>query len=538
MFTLALVIGIYSYSIYFLGLLGLLYSPLVLLWTITFLLGLVYYYRAPLAQIMKSLTLPKIQRSNLFLVFLVFLLSLQILVNFLGALGPELSFDALWYHLTLPKLYLLHHTIMHIPGGLLYYSDMPKLIEMIYTGVLSFGLPFLPKVIHLLFGILTLFALYKFSRLWYSQLLSLFAVIIFYSNLVVGWESITAYIDLGLTFFEVMAVWALFLWMKEKSQKWFFLSALMLGFALTTKLLALWSILGIIILLFLIEYKQHVAWKNIVKHIGTYVGIVFLIPLPWFIFALIHTGNPMYPLFSSVLQEKSNILQLFNPFYFITSFWTLFMHSSDPISPWYMMVLPVVIFLYKKAPFSVKLLYWYSAVALFFWYITPQVGGGRFILPFLPVFSLVSIFPLAFYQKQKLVFPLASLMIVILAVVSIGYRGLANWKYMPVILQQESTSAFLTRNLHFSFGDFYDTDGYFKTHIKPTDTVLLYGFHNLYYVDFPFVDSSWASRGVSFNYIAVQNEALPKRFRYWNVVYMNPVTHVTLYKAGGIPWVY
>ena len=538
MFTLGLVIGIYSYSIYFLGLLGILYSSLVLLWTIAFILGLFYCYSTSLKKNLKSLAIPKLKKNNIFLVFLVFFLSLQILINFLGALGPELSFDALWYHLTLPKLYLLHHAIMHIPGGLLYYSDMPKLIEMLYIGGLSFGLPFLPKVVHLFFGILTLFALYKLARLWYSPLLSIFVVVIFYSNLVVGWESISAYIDLGLAFFEVMAVWGLFLWMKEKDQKRFFLSALMLGLALTTKLLAFWSILGIVVLLFLIEYKQHVARKDILRHVGTYVGIVFLIPLPWFIFSLIHTGNPLYPLFSSVLPEKINLLQLFNPFHFITSFWTLFMHASDPISPWYLMVVPIVLFLYKKAPFSLKLLYWYSGIALFFWYITPQVGGGRFILPFLPVFSLVSVFPLAFYQKQKLVFPLASLMIVILAVVSIGYRGLANWKYMPVVLQQEQASTFLTRNLHFSFGDFYDTDGYFKTHIRPTDTVLLYGFHNLYYVDFPFIDSSWVSPGDTFNYIAVQNGALPKRFRYWSIVYTNPITHVTLYKAGGIPWVY
>ena len=29
----------------------------------------------------------------------------QILVNLIGALGPELGFDALWYHLTEAKLF-------------------------------------------------------------------------------------------------------------------------------------------------------------------------------------------------------------------------------------------------------------------------------------------------------------------------------------------------------------------------------------------------------------------------------------------------
>ena len=161
MFTLALLIGIYSYSIYFLGLIGILYSPLIIIWTIAFILGSTYYYRFSINQSLKNLSLPKFKKKDSFIILLVIILAVQIVVNLIGALGPELSFDALWYHLTLPKLYLSHHTIMHIPGGLLYYSDMPKLIEMIYTGALSFGMPILPKVIHLFFGILTVVVLYK-----------------------------------------------------------------------------------------------------------------------------------------------------------------------------------------------------------------------------------------------------------------------------------------------------------------------------------------------------------------------------------------
>ena len=42
---------------------------------------------------------------------LLFLVVLQVSINLIGVLGPELAFDALWYHLTLPKIYLEKHSL-------------------------------------------------------------------------------------------------------------------------------------------------------------------------------------------------------------------------------------------------------------------------------------------------------------------------------------------------------------------------------------------------------------------------------------------
>ena len=120
--------------------------------------------------------------------------------------------------------------------------------------------------------------------------------------------------------------------------------------------------------------------------------------------------------------------------------------------------------------------------------------------------------------------------IIFISLTSIGYRFIANSKYLPVILGTQTKQEFLTTNLNFAFGDFYDTDGYFAENIKPFDTVLLYGFHNLYYVDFPFVDSSWRQQEDEFNYVAVQKTELPEEFSNWMLVYENEQTMVKLYK--------
>jgi hypothetical protein len=127
---------------------------------------------------------------------------------------------------------------------------------------------------------------------------------------------------------------------------------------------------------------------------------------------------------------------------------------------------------------------------------------------------------------------------ILVSVTSIGYRFIANIRYLPVVLGRETKALYLTRHLNFAYGDFYDTDGYFGKHLKSSDTVLLYGFHNLYYVDFNFVDSSWVKKGDEFDYIAVQNVSLPKKFNFWSKIYYNPLTKVSLYWLGGQKWVY
>ena len=45
---------------------------------------------------------------------------------------------------------------------------------------------------------------------------SLLAVLLFYTNLVVGWMSITAYIDLSRTYFEIMSFLSFVLYLDGK----------------------------------------------------------------------------------------------------------------------------------------------------------------------------------------------------------------------------------------------------------------------------------------------------------------------------------
>ena len=543
MFSLAIVIGIYSYIIFAIGLLEILHKNNIVILTFVFFIFCIVLLKKQIKKstrfFTRSILVKAIQgySFNNLSFLLLSLLIIQSLINLIGALGPELGFDALWYHLTLPKLYIQNHSVLHIPGSLLYYSDMPKLTEMLYTSTFFFGNEILAKLIHFSFGLLSCLALYFLSRKFFDRQIAIITVVIFYSNLVVGWQSITAYVDLARTFLELMALWGFINFWEKGERKWLIESSVMLGLAISTKLLSIGSIFIFIPLIFYYHMYYKKNTKKLLSNIITFLLLAFIIPLPWFIFSIIHTGNPFYPFFTNIYPVNIN-LNLFNPINFIKEMLVFFTNLSDPISPLYIIFLPFAIIQFRKFHPVLKIISIYSVFAIFLWYFTPRTGGGRFILPYLPSFSIVVAGTINEFLKNKRLYKLSIVLVVVTAFLSIGYRGFANAKYLPVILGQQSRAEFLKSRLNFSFGDFYDTDGYFEKNITSKDTVLLYGFHNLYYVDFPFIDSSWVKKGDVFNYIATQNSDLPKRFSNWELIYHNSKTHVNLYSLGGIKWAY
>lgn len=534
MFSIAILVGIYSYLIFSVGILGLINKSIIGFLTLPFVIGLIVY-------LFKNFTIKKLNLSlvlrDKILFFLLLVLLIQVVINLVGALGPELGFDALWYHLTLPKLYLINHSVFHIPGSLLYYSDIPKLTEMLYTASFFFGNEMFAKLIHFSFGLLSSIALYFLSRKFFNVKFSILVVLIFYSNLVVGWESITAYIDLARTFFEVMALWGFINFLEDKNKKWLIESAVMVGLAVSTKLLALGSIGIFSCLIIYFGLSNHKKITKVLIDVLIFIFFSLLIPLPWFIFSFVHTGNPFYPLLTGIYPVPLSF-SFFNPFNFLKEVWNLLISSADPISPLYLIFLPLILIYFRNFSKTLKLIGFYCLFAIFVWYFTPRTGGGRFILPYLPAFSILCVQVIKIFEKKIEYRRLFIFLVIFISLLSIVYRGVANAKFIPVILGRESKSQFLSSHLNFSFGDFYDTEGYLKSHIASRDRVLLYGFHNLYYVNFPFIDSSWVNKNDIFNYIATQNSDLPKKFSNWNLIYYNPKTHVNLYSLGGIKWTY
>ena len=278
----------------------------------------------------------------------------------------------------------------------------------------------------------------------------------------------------------------------------------------------------IFILLIFTLPKEHVIWK--IKQCLIFIIISISIPLPWFILAFIDTGNPIFPLFSQ-LGIRNFSIDLFFPVSFIKTIVGTLLFAPDPISPVYLVALPIIVMRFWRVFKLYKSILLYSLIAFSIWYFTQQDGGTRFLVPYLPVFSLLCVISVVGVRSRaiKIVFVSS---ILVTAFISIIYRGMANARYMPVLLGFETKQTFLMKNLNFNFGGFYDENESIKK-IVHENNVLVLNMHNLYYANFPYVIEEW---GIDYKYVLIQNGLLPQRFLNAKKVYYNPRTGVTLYK--------
>jgi len=519
MFQISVLIGFFSYVLFFLGVTGLFYKNLITVITIAFALTVFLSFFAEIKKFFLDFKIPSLPFFRIVLGIIIF----QALINFLGSLGPEIGFDALWYHLTLPKLFLQEHKVFST-GGILYYSPLPKLTEMLYASALSFNSEILAKVIHFFFGILTTILVYKISKKFFNEKISILCSLAFYSNLVVGWESVSAYVDLARAFFEANFFLAIVLWYKSNRDKFLYLSAIFLGFEICTKLVSL-EILPLVlafIIFYLLRKKQT---KKAFTQTLLFFIISILIPMPWFIYSFFKTGNPFFPFFSNAIHFP---IQGLIPISFLLGIFEILLYSPDPISPVYLVIIPLIFYKFGKMNIFFKTLSFYVVINLLF--TIPYYWEGsraRLFLPFLVEFSVLVGFVLKEIKNTFIKNSIISL-ILVCSIVSIIYRSAANSKYIPYLLRRESKASFLAKNLNFSFGDFYDTDGFFARNIESKDKVLLLGFHNIFYVDFPFT----LDQNDKYDYVAIQNSSVPTTFKFWKKIYSNSLTKVVLYEKN------
>jgi len=415
----------------------------------------------------------------------LFLIVLQALINLVGALGPELGFDALWYHLTESKLFLQRKSIAPIPGNLLYWSGLPRLGEMIYAFALFLWDERLAKLIHWFFGILSTYLVYRLTIKHHKPTAALASSLLFYSTLLVGWLSTTSYIDLIATAFLLMAFLARQWWSR----------GLALVLAGATKFHAL-------------------AYNFVI----TFIPWSLLGALPFGLINYFSTNNFIYPFLENFGFGQDWLTHGFA--FWLTRPLRLFFDPLFRVGP-VILILFILSLKHQSRP-------WLKTIipVFFIWFLGPGSGFGRFALFLL---ALLAVNSASLFSSKKIPHLVTSL-VLLQATVGITGRAYANQKYLPVILGQQSKADFLAENLKFHFGDFYDIDGFFAKTIKPTDKVLVYHIHNLYYLDFPYDHSTWADTQVNYTHILVgDNQPLPKKHGNLPLIYQNPTTRVKLY---------
>lgn len=408
----------------------------------------------------------------------IFLLLLGI--NLLNCFVPEIGFDALWYHLTLPKLYLSSQRYF-FPGGLLYYSAMPRLAETLFIPLIKY-LGFIgPKLFQFTAGLLICYLLFKNTKkLNLNPLFSWLAVCLFYSIWLISWESSSGYVDLIRGAFEYTSIY-LAIYGNP------YLAGIFIGLALGVKWQALVGLLAVLAL---------TKGRAIITALPIF--------LPWMLIAKHFTGNYFYPI-NEPFMIAAQIAQVGQNYYqftqiiqrLLTAPVFLTYPTQDFLSPLagvFLISSLVCLFSSIKSIRKLSFVAIYAVGALL---LTPP-PTTRFLIPYLPLLVLSFVYLTSkLNQKFQNRFLLISLLSCLLILVG---RSLVLYRNLPYLMGKETVSQYLTKRAYKLPGAFIDPDSYMKN-LSPDKNYLIDNLHNLYYFPYAFDHTSWADPKNHYDYL-------------------------------------
>ena len=524
MYQIALTFGVVTYLVFILGLLGKLTKNWLLLSLLIWFFCLAKETISHLPSWKKWLR----KKKSWLVWFALGLFFCQIGLNVLNLLTPEIAFDALWYHLTLPKLYLQEKKLDFFTGGLLYYSAMPQAMEMLYLLGLEFGGQVLARSFHFLFGILSSLVVYQLGRKFVKSNWALLGGFIFYSQLVVAWLSSAAYVDLTRTFLEILGFLAILQWFEKRETKWLIKSGIILGLAVIIKLLSLMSVLVLFSLICFYSGRK-------IKDSLIFLSSVLITSCPWFLYGAIKTGTIFYPFLTAWFWKTQTAdLGLWNwlltrtPLSLIKSFGQTSFSSGDILTPLFLISLPWLILrsrLLLKDSKKLFLLIYFSLNFLV-WFFIP-LNYNRFLLPYTPFWIILI---LIVFEKEKINIQKIFLgSVLVIALIHLGTRGILSQRSLNFLIQRQSLENFLEQNLPENSGTLIDRTGFLKENVNFGEKVLIINSHNLFYVPVAFDHYSWAQADVKYKYLVVQNQELPKKWENLPLIHQDKQTALKIY---------
>ena len=243
---------------------------------------------------------------------LIFLLTLFL------ALRPPTDWDGLFYHMTAPKIFIVHHQI--VAGIDIPHFNFPFLGEMLFTYAMLLRGDIAAKLIHAVYAILLTGLVFLMTVRFLHRQAAWRAVLVFLSMPMISTLASWAYNDLMLAFYQLAALYTLFR-AKSSSQpiQWLIVTGLLSGMAMGIKYTSFIGpvFIGLLLIYWLVQYNRNPANVGIKSRdrVGFYSKgeparsryrttwtalLAFVIPAiliasPWYLKNYFFTGNPFYP---------------------------------------------------------------------------------------------------------------------------------------------------------------------------------------------------------------------------------------------------
>lgn len=344
---------------------------------------------------------------------LAVLVGLTLVVLWLQAHWPVISWDANVYHLTVPKLYLENQGFYRIPFNV--YSNWPLNAQLLFVVALVARDYLLAKALHFAFGVATLLLIVRAARTTDRVWAGWIGAVFFLINPVVLDEMRAAYVDLALAFFFLLA----FVFMhralgeEEARGRHLLLAGVFAGVASGIKPTGAMVILCLLIVYLVASLRQGrgplAALAGSLK-IAVPAGLLLV---PWLVKSWILTGNPVYPfLFEwwggpewsldlgaqfrawqrGIGMGRSALDYLLLPYRVIVAGGSGYEHFDGRISPVWLGLVPLAAVFGRHRPLVMRSL---GAAGIYFglWALSSQ--QMRFLIPVLPLLSIAAAIALA-----------------------------------------------------------------------------------------------------------------------------------------------
>ena len=304
--AVGLALGLYSHAILGLALLGLLDRWLVA----ALLAGLsIACWRDLLGKARLAARLvPEIVRrsadpaaAGFALPLLAILVGWAVLVLIL-AVAPETTFSSLNYHLALPRTYIDQRGFVLTPYDVQSWvylgAEMSYLLGMLLVDQVA------AKLTNVAFLLLTAGAVLAFGTAWLARRAGVLAAALYATAPIVAWEASTTYVEVALAFYGLLAGIAAHRWLVDRRAAWLIAAGLLMGFALSTKVNALFlaAPLGALVGVIALADRRRTLGRRLLPPLV--FGAAFLLAgAPWPLLRYAQTGNPVFPFYNEVFRS-------------------------------------------------------------------------------------------------------------------------------------------------------------------------------------------------------------------------------------------
>jgi len=335
--------------------------------------------------------------------------AVALLATFLLSLAPPTIYDALMYHLVAPRDLLEHHAL---PKGTEAYRRMAESVQLFYPQgaemLFAFGLALASEgvahLLHLSFAILTGLVVFTMAKRFASEKVAWTALALLLTMPILPIWAGQAQIDFIWSLYEILAIYAVLLWWQSDSRHWLLAAGIFSALALSTKYLAVASVL---VLALLILWKSIAeGWQTASKNVVTFSLLAIGIASPWYLKNWVWVGNPVYPYFLKGGELPSQMASWIDESLgsfgyregligFLTLPWDLYVHHEafgavwngmDFLSPLFPLVLAYPFLRHGPEGRWVKVMLAIMGLRFLVWGVVSQ--QTRFLVPIVPLLCI------------------------------------------------------------------------------------------------------------------------------------------------------